>query len=1021
MRLPALSLLCLLAAAVAVPASAQGDRFARRAWFTASPAGPAAVVVDARLDLFAVRVPGAAPEGVAVLVEQLLVKIPGVDASVVETWPLGQRGATAVLLSSSLSPAQAEVFARLVETAAAGRVWSAVARGPKAENGHPVGRAFVDDHLVVTAEPGRLDEVLALALEKTGGALVKRTLLDDTALVQVGALVGHDAITASSQLRGLPGLVAAEPDLYREFELRGTANDPLYAQQWHLGGPRQQRNGQPVPGVGEVFADDAWDTTKGNPDVVVAVFDSGTDWEHPDLIGNVRRDLMFDPTAEGDDDPKPECEQSQDGNGESPLCPSNRPYRESHGTSVSGTIAAVADNELGVAGVCPQCSLAPVRLLGAATQTGLTTAEAFVKSCDPTGDRTGQGSWVINNSWGPGFSLFFPLSRAERDAFDLCRDVGRGGKGTVILFAAGNSTADVTRDAYAKHPYVIGVAASTNLDDWASYSNYGAEVDIAAPSLGGTVNEDNFGIVCTDVRGNEGYSTNAASFDVDYNPGFSGTSAASPVVAGVAGLVLSVNPDLSAEQVRLILTHTADKIRADKVPWSQIFGQDLEEAFDYDATGHSIAFGYGRVDAAAAVALAADPSPLGVAGVRCDSIPDADCPVCSLEGVCLTACTTQDDCASGSVCEAGVCELPNVAPTDFLAPCSEDCTYCVGTLDTQFGPAEVCSKECTVDADCDPGCDGDADCQTDSFDCRPATSDPTGVKICAIGDPNAGGPADFGACFNPQLFTSVQVLSGEGRELCADICFSEDPAGCPYGFHCAEVTCECTRDSNFGCREFTCFEAGQIGSGAGDFFFPLCVPNPGHADRCTGDFDCQAGDYCDAEGDCRYDDRAGCDICSGCSTSAECGGRGVCIGTLDEEGNSQLGVCTTACDDGEACPGDASCRSTTVYSRGRQGVRTQVLEVCLDDRVPDFEGGTVHDYCEGFTCEVPCRADIPCADGLVCNAGTCEAPPAPPVDDTPLALGGGGVRCDGCTASGGDLSAFGIALLALLRRRRRRR
>ncbi len=1022
MTRPVLSaLVAIVATAFSSPALADSP-YQTRAWYSGHKNGEqAAVVVDARLDLFAVRVKAADTSAVAGLVEQLLTKIPGVTAGVVEATLIERRdGAVtaAVQLTERLSPAQAERLKTMLAAGVNGRMWPAVGRGPKGDNGLPAGRAFVDDGLVLTAEAGRLDSVLPMVLDKTGGQVISKSRLKDTVLIAVGEAVGFDAIAASNMLKGQDGISSAEPNLHRELALKAVADDPLFTRQWHLGRPV----GDQVPGTGEVRADDAWEVTKGNADVVVAVFDSGTDWEHPDLIGNVRQDLMFDASA-GDGDPKPECEASQDGNGESPLCTSaSRPFRESHGTSVSGTIAAVADNQLGVAGVCPQCKLAPVRLLGESTNNGLTIAEAFAKSCDPDNDGSGNGSWIINNSWGPGFSLFFPLSRSERDAFDVCRTIGRQGKGTVILFAAGNSTADVSSDAYAKNPYVIGVAASTNLDDWASYSNFGAEVDIAAPSLGGTVNEDNFGIVCTDVRGVEGYSTDAGEFDVDYNPGFSGTSAASPVAAGVAGLVLSANPDLSAEQVRLILTRTAVKIRADKVPWEQIFGQDIEAAFDYDVTGHSIGFGYGRVDAAAAVALALNSAELGTAGARCDDVAAADCPICSPENVCLSACTIQSDCDDGSVCntELGACELPREGRTDFLAPCNADCTFCVGTLDTQFASTEVCSKECSRDEDCDPGCADGEDCTVDSFDCRPVGDDPNGTKICAIGDPNAGGPADFGACFNSQLFTSVQVLSDEGKELCADICFSEGPGSCPYGFHCAEVECECSRNSNFGCREFTCFEAGGVGSGRGDFFFPICVPNPGHADVCELDADCQAGDYCTPEGRCRYDDREGCDICSTCTTSADCGGRGVCIGTLSDDGQEQSGVCATACDDGERCPGDASCRQVDIFN----GRRLQTLQVCLDDRVPDFDGARPQDYCDDFTCEVACRSDVPCPNaGDVCTDGVCGPAPGEGEGEgeaEPLSLGGG-AHCGGCSSGGVDVSFVGLGALGLILRRRRRR
>jgi hypothetical protein len=233
------------------------------------------------------------------------------------------------------------------------------------------------------------------------------------------------------------------------------------------------------------------------------------------------------------------------------------------------------------------------------------------------------------------------------------------------------------------------------------------------------------------------------------------------------------------------------------------------------------------------------------------------------------------------------------------------------------------------------------------------------------------------------------------------------------------VTCECTRDSNFGCREFTCFEAGSLGSGRGDFFFPICVVNEGHADVCASDADCQAGDYC-VDGRCRIDDRAGCDICTTCTTSADCGGRGVCIGTNN---GSQPGVCATACDDGEKCPGNATCRTVTLQN----GRRTQDVQACLDGDVPDFDGATAQDYCEGFVCEVACRDDVPCPNAAdVCTDGVCGPPPAEGegeddgIDPAAIELGGGGPRCSGCSAGGADMGLFvGLCALALGRRRRR--
>lgn len=1012
MRRPALCFAVVLAcatAAIATPAST-ASRFQTRTL----PSAAGDVSVAAKANVFAVRFDDVDVDAVAVIVGDIVQKAnPALGVS--RVWALRDKqaknaGLVAVSVDGALDAAAFDdINAGVV--AAGGLAWPALTR----ENTGSDNRAFVDDHLVVTFAAGAArDTALQKVLAVTGGHVVHTSKwLEGTVVVKVGAAVGFDAVDAAAAVAGLAGVAAAEPNLYRELELLATTNDPLFPDQWHLA-----RNAdQGVPGTGTINADVAWDTSKGDPDVVVSVFDSGTEWDHEDLVENVRQDLMFDASDDGDVDPSPECEASQDGIAESPLCGGDTPFRESHGTAVSGTVAARGDNNLGLTGVCPQCSLAPVRLLGAATNDALSIAEAFSRACDPTGDGTGQGAWVINNSWGPGFSQFFPLSTSERNAFDRCRSVGRGGKGTVIVFAAGNSTANVASDAYAKHPSILGVAASTNLDDWAAYSNYGEEIDIAAPSLGGTVNEDNFGIVTADVSGNEGYSIDGngdgTDYPTNYTNSFSGTSAASPVVAGLCGLILSVNPDLTSEQVRLVLTTTADKIRADKVDWAQIFGQDLEALFDYDDNGHSIAFGYGRINAAAAIALVNDPvalaATLGSAGQVCTA--DADGCACNAEGFCETACTVQDDCVDGTVCNAGRCELPRIAPGSFLEPCTADCAFCVTTIDTEFQETQVCSKTCTTDDECDPRCaDGDPECTTDSFDCRPISADPSDPSICAAGPPNSGGPADFGACgFNPLVGLPTLVLSDEGKELCGVTCFSDGAGSCPYGFHCAESSCDCTRLSqNGGCRELTCVEgfAGEFEIG------PMCVPNPGHADVCTTDRDCQFGDYCEA-GTCVFDDRAGCDVCESCTDSSECAGRGICLGD-----GGDVGVCTLACDDGEACPGNTECRTVIVSFFGRE----REARACVSPEGND--GDFITNACAGLTCQVAeCRDGRPCGDGEVCVDGVCEDAPDENPDPTgpsadQLKLSGGGLRC----AQGGNdpaLVALVGAVVVGLRRRRR--
>jgi hypothetical protein len=158
---------------------------------------------------------------------------------------------------------------------------------------------------------------------------------------------------------------------------------------------------------------------------------------------------------------------------------------------------------------------------------------------------------------------------------------GRGGKGMVILFAAGNSNDDTDRDNYVSSQFVIGVAASTNFDTRAGYSRFGSAVSISAPSSGGSL-----GITTTDLSGAGGYSSG------NFTGSFGGTSSACPLAAGIAALMLSVNPDLTWNEVKQILEQTADKIDADNG--------------NYNDQGFSVFYGYGRVNAFRAVEMARD-------------------------------------------------------------------------------------------------------------------------------------------------------------------------------------------------------------------------------------------------------------------------------------------------------------------------------------------------------------------------------------------------------------------------------
>jgi hypothetical protein len=167
---------------------------------------------------------------------------------------------------------------------------------------------------------------------------------------------------------------------------------------------------------------------------------------------------------------------------------------------------------------------------------------------------------------------------------------GRKGRGCVVLFAAGNGNEETENDGYVSYPPIIAVAACNDSGKRAIYSDYGKAVWVSFPSRDFGWKPFKHpqpltpGILTTDRLAANGYQT------TDYHEAFSGTSSACPGVAGVVGLMLAANQDLTPAQVKEILKDTAEKI-------------DTENG-EYDISGHSPMYGYGRIHAGRAVATA---------------------------------------------------------------------------------------------------------------------------------------------------------------------------------------------------------------------------------------------------------------------------------------------------------------------------------------------------------------------------------------------------------------------------------
>lgn len=397
-------------------------------------------------------------------------------------------------------------------------------------------------------------------------------------------------IKVAAYFQEKPSLVkVAEPELATPGKLASFTlpSDNLLELQWHLrntGG-----NGGSVLGL-KAGADarvvEAWRraSTFGSPEVIVGVIDDGFDLDHPDLSGPGKIVAPWDFTR-GSSNPRPDFN-------------SDYPYFDSrsgewvgdwHGTACAGVAVGNANGQ-GILGGAPASRLMPVRW-------GIDLSDQQVVSWFDYVRR--QGAAVVSCSWGAAARVF-PLSSRIQKAIRDCATQGRNGKGSVICFAAGNENSDIndpsgrSLNGFAIHPNVIAVAACNSRDERSHYSNFGDAISVCAPSNG----RGGRGVVTADVQGT--FNRNGQAIESGYSPGaftdgFGGTSSATPLVAGVCALLLSVNPTLTASQIKSLIQETARKIGP---------------ASGYQ-NGHSRNFGYGCIDAAAAVSRLLSGRPAG--------------------------------------------------------------------------------------------------------------------------------------------------------------------------------------------------------------------------------------------------------------------------------------------------------------------------------------------------------------------------------------------------------------------------
>lgn len=427
----------------------------------------------------------------------------------------------------------------------------------------------VGDQLYVKLQPGTPYSHLQAAATQYGLRILgPNPYLKGLYQLQADKQAASDPVHICMALRQDPAFAYAEPD-YLLHPVVST-NDPMFIRQWSLVNNGTFAQGSGTPGA-DMKVVDAWTLTTGDSTIKVAIIDSGIDTLHEDLAGQ----LLPGHDASG---------------GSSNGYPNNSYPMDGHGTSCAGIVAAKTNNAKGIAGVCPECSVFPVKIF----------YYLFNPFGDPipysSGTNMANGiSWawqvgnadVMSNSWGLLDNLLPILpggTAAAEDAIRMAVDSARGGLGGILLFSSGNDGGQPIWPG--RMAGVISVNATTVCDErkhpgscdaqnWEG--NWGDSLDIGAPGVN---------IAATDMRGSYGFDAG------DYTADFGGTSAACPNAAGVMALVLSANPTLTARQARWALESTCDKVGGYAYTTTRVNGTWSRE------------LGYGRVNAFQAVQAA---------------------------------------------------------------------------------------------------------------------------------------------------------------------------------------------------------------------------------------------------------------------------------------------------------------------------------------------------------------------------------------------------------------------------------
>ena len=332
-----------------------------------------------------------------------------------------------------------------------------------------------------------------------------------------------------------PNIEFAEPNYI--YTSSFVPNDPRYLG-GYLGGQWSHQS---------TDAEEGWDIEQGDPDITIAIIDTGVYYTHEDLAGNMKGDCSNGGCPEGAGYDFVDIDlENHNGSGfvegEDYEERDNDPIDfQGHGTHCAGVAAGVGNNNVGIIGVCPNCTILPIRAGYAYDSVSYFQGDAVLNAIAYATDN---GADVISMSFGSGDS------EAMRQAISNAHEAD------VVLVAAAGNTGEDIQSYPAAYDEVISVTSITSRGVRSSFSSYGPWTDVAAPGswIWSTVPYE--GVLVDE----SGYKS------------LSGTSMAAPYVAGLAGLILSKNSELSFEEVEVIIKETAT--------------DSLNEYDDYIGTGN---------------------------------------------------------------------------------------------------------------------------------------------------------------------------------------------------------------------------------------------------------------------------------------------------------------------------------------------------------------------------------------------------------------------------------------------------